>query len=87
MNMGIDYVEAKPFDIYATELEMNKVTPTFFVLFPGVDPTPDVELIGKKNNKVAADGSFINISMGQGQEKYAIKCLKDAGKTGNWVMF
>ena len=29
-----------------------------------VDPTPDVELIGKKNNKVAADGSFINISMG-----------------------
>jgi dynein heavy chain len=87
MNMGIDYVEAKPFDINATEAEMNKVTPTFFVLFPGVDPTPDVELIGKKNNKVAADGSFINISMGQGQEKYAIKCLKDAGKAGNWVMF
>jgi len=66
MNMGSEYVEAKPFDIEDCEGEMNKVTPTFFVLFPGVDPTPDVELIGKKNNKILSNGTFINISMGQG---------------------
>lgn len=45
--MGIDYVEAKPFDIETTKDEMNPQTPTFFVLFPGVDPTPEVELIGR----------------------------------------
>jgi dynein heavy chain, axonemal len=57
------------------------------VLFPGVDPTPEVELVGADNGKTIADGSFINISMGQGQEDYAIKTLKDAGKAGNWCMF
>jgi dynein heavy chain len=36
------------------------------VLFPGVDPTPEVELIGRQNGKTIADGTFINISMGQG---------------------
>jgi len=25
--------------------------------------------------------------MGQGQEDYAIKTLKEAGKAGNWCMF
>lgn len=50
-NMGLEYVEAKPFDIEATKHEMNKVTPTFFVLFPGVDPTPEVELIAKQSGK------------------------------------
>jgi dynein heavy chain, axonemal len=63
-NMGIEYVEAEPFDIVATFEETNNITPTFFVLFPGVDPTPEVELIGKMNGKTIADNSFINISMG-----------------------
>jgi dynein heavy chain len=45
---------------------MNIQTPIFFVLFPGVDPTPEVESIGKKCGKTIADGTFINISMGQG---------------------
>jgi dynein heavy chain len=67
--------------------EMNVQTPIFFVLFPGVDPTPDVEMIGKVYNKTIADGTFINISMGQGQEIFAINTLKEAGKAGNWVMF
>lgn len=86
-HMGIHYIEAPPFNIETVKEEMNNVTPTFFVLFPGVDPTPEVELIGRQAGKVLSDGTFINISMGQGQEKYAIKSLKEAGKQGNWVMF
>jgi dynein heavy chain len=39
------------------------------------------------NGKLISDGTFINISMGQGQEEFAIKTLKDAGKAGNWAMF
>ena len=31
--------------------EMTIATPAFFVLFPGVDPTPDVERVGAKYGK------------------------------------
>jgi dynein heavy chain len=86
-NMGTEYVEQEPFDIRTTYPETNVQTAIFFVLFPGVDPTPEVELVGADNGKTIADGSFINISMGQGQEDYAIKTLKEAGKAGNWCMF
>jgi dynein heavy chain len=74
--MGTKYVEQSPFDIVATAEEMNPQTPTFFVLFPGVDPTPEVELIGKMVGKTLVNEKFINISMGQGQEQNAIKALK-----------
>lgn len=47
----------------------------FFVLFPGVDPTQDVENIGKLNGK-EMDISLFNLSMGQGQEEKALKLLK-----------
>ena len=39
-------------------------TPIFFVLFPGVDPTSEVERIGMDLGKKLVDGTFINISMG-----------------------
>jgi len=61
--MGLRYVEAAPFDIEEAYVEMNSITPTFFVLFPGVDPTPEVEHIGKLNNRTMPD-TLINISMG-----------------------
>jgi dynein heavy chain, axonemal len=65
-NLGNQYVEQTPFDIFSTYAEMNPQTPIFFVLFPGVDPTPDVERVGKKNGVSIQQGTFINISMGQG---------------------
>ena len=66
---------------------MTTSTPVFFVLFPGVDPTPDVERAGAANGVSISDGTFINISMGQGQEDIAIKALKEAGQKGHWIMF
>jgi dynein heavy chain len=65
---------------------MTPSTPIFFVLFPGVDPTPEVERVGAKNGVSIAAGTFLNISMGQGQEDIAIKALHEAGKNGNWIM-
>jgi dynein heavy chain len=66
--MGLQYVEQPPFDIVSTEKEMNPITPSFFVLFPGVDPTPEVALIAGNVGKTLDNEKFINISMGQGQE-------------------
>lgn len=45
---------------------MTPATPVFFVLFPGGDPTPDVEKVGRKFGISIMEGTFINISMGQG---------------------
>jgi dynein heavy chain len=86
-NMGAEYVEQPPFDIVATQEEMNPLTPSFFVLFPGVNPVPEVEKIAKMSGKTVADGSFIYISMGQGQEAIANAELKRAGKEGCWALF
>jgi dynein heavy chain len=46
-NLGEEFVEQSPFDMASTYAEMTAATPVFFVLFPGVDPTPDVERVGK----------------------------------------
>ena len=48
-NLGEPFIEQTPFDIFTTYAEMNPQTPIFFVLFPGVDPTPEVERVGRKN--------------------------------------
>jgi dynein heavy chain len=44
--------------------ESNNNTPIFFVLFPGVDPTPQVEAIAREFDISIANGRFHNISMG-----------------------
>jgi dynein heavy chain len=80
-NLGEIYIEQPPFDMNQTYAEMSPSTPIFFVLFPGVDPTPDVERVAAK-----LGCKLTNISMGQGQEDIAINALKEAGKNGDWIM-
>lgn len=64
--MGDKYVEQPPFNMIETFMEMSPTTPIFFVLFPGVDPTTDVERIAATYDISSFNGKFINISMGQG---------------------
>jgi len=65
---------------------MSVRVPVFFVLFPGVDPTPAVEEVGRGLGKAINLGTFTNISMGQGQEKKALNALATSAKQGNWIM-
>lgn len=85
-NMGIQYIEQAPFNMQETYDESSSNTPIFFVLFPGVDPTPQVERCAAQFDISIANGKFINISMGQGQEARAKKALFDAAANGTWVM-
>lgn len=85
-NLGVNYIEQAPFSIFKTFEEMGPKVPMFFVLFPGVDPTPEVERVGEENGITAHNGKFINISMGQGQEDIAANALTKAGKEGGWIM-
>jgi len=84
--LGEDFIEQPSFDLMKSYNESTSETPFFFVLFPGEDPTPMVEKIGRQLNKTAADRTFTNISMGQGQEKIAEDCLTDSAKHGKWIM-
>jgi len=85
--LGLEFIEHPSFDVFDLYRETKPQTAVFFVLFPGVDPTPDVEKIGFANNKSIEAGTFTNISMGQGQEENANIVLQKAAKEGHWCMF
>jgi len=85
-SMGVEYIEQPSFQMQVVYDEMTKKTPAFFVLFPGVDPTPDVEAVGATYGKTSNDFTFTNISMGQGQEQKALNALKESATKGNWLM-
>lgn len=80
------YVEQPPFNIFDTFDETDKKIPIFFVLFPGVDPTPEVERVAAKYDISISNKKFTNISMGQGQEKPAKEALFRAAEKGHWIM-
>lgn len=84
--MGHQYIETKTFNIDTLYAETTCSTPVFFVLFPGVDPTISVEKIGAKYGKSVIERTFVNIPMGQGQEKGAENALDLAAKEGHWIM-
>ena len=65
--MGERYVEEPAFNIFETFAETTSRIPIFFVLFPGVDPTPEVEKAAAKYGISISNKKFTNISMGQGQ--------------------
>ncbi len=50
-SLGVEYIEQPSFNMQMVYDEMTLETPAFFVLFPGVDPTPDVERVGAKYGK------------------------------------
>jgi dynein heavy chain len=56
------------------------------VLFPGVDPTTSVEILGAEHGKSILEKTFVNIPMGQGQEIVAETALDLAAKEGHWIM-
>jgi len=85
-NLGMEFIEQAPFDMETSYEESTMITPFFFVLFPGVDPTPTIEALGKKLQITEANGRLVNISMGQGQETIALNALTKSAKEGGWIM-
>ena len=82
--MGEKYTETPAFDMQEVYDESNELSPIFFVLFPGVDPTPAVEELGLKYG-IATGKGFVNISMGQGQEELAKNEIIKAAEKGTWI--
>jgi len=85
-NLSSEYVEQPPFDMEALYEETTCLTPLFFVLFPGTDPTPVVENFARQLGCTETNMRLSNISMGQGQETTAIATLTRLAREGGWVM-
>ncbi|CAG9313552.1 unnamed protein product [Blepharisma stoltei] len=84
--LGNHYIEQTPFNMFETYKETSKTVPVFFVLFPGADPTPEVEEVAETLGITALNNKFRNISMGQGQEKNAEQAMEQLSQNGGWVM-
>merc|ERR1719353_945967 len=85
-NLGNEFIEMDPFSIEVAYEESSNLSPFFFVLFPGTDPTPAVEGLANALGCSDSNGKFINISMGQGQEQIAISAMRKRAEEGGWVM-
>mmetsp|Transcript_30055 Transcript_30055/g.92956 ORF Transcript_30055/g.92956 Transcript_30055/m.92956 type:complete len:948 (+) Transcript_30055:10806-13649(+) len=84
--LGSSFSQPLPFNMVDTYMESSASTPIFFVLFPGVDPTPWVESLGLGFDVGVDKGTLSNISMGQGQEYPAEVTLDRMAKQGGWIM-
>lgn len=70
----------------ATYADSKPTTPLFFILSPGADPIVEVANMGKKLGFSTTSGKYFNVSLGQGQDKIAMKYLEAGHKAGHWVV-
>ena len=83
--MGRKYIDEEAFDIFGIYRESMPETALYFYLFPGADIVADLEPLMKAKGFTIENGKFVNISMGQGQEKVAVQALDRCMKEGGWV--
>ncbi|CAI6373183.1 unnamed protein product [Macrosiphum euphorbiae] len=84
--LGQKYTNFRPPEFIDSFKETTCKTPVFFILSAGVDPTRDVEAVGKKKGFTIEKKNFHNISLGQGQEQVAEDAIELSARLGNWVM-
>ncbi|XP_025202252.1 dynein beta chain, ciliary-like, partial [Melanaphis sacchari] len=84
--LGLKYINFRPLEFNDSFKETTSTTPVFFILSAGVDPTRDVEAVGKKKGYTIEKKNFHNISLGQGQEQVAENAIELSSRMGNWVM-
>ncbi|XP_039284796.1 dynein beta chain, ciliary [Nilaparvata lugens] len=84
--LGTKFTEARTVEFSKSYKEMSSTVPMFFILSPGVDPTRDVEAVGKKLGFTADRRNLHNISLGQGQELIAESTMDLASRIGHWVI-
>ena len=61
--MGMNYVLQQPYNMAETYVETSPATPMFFVLFPGVDPTPWVESLARTLDITTENGERVLLSV------------------------
>lgn len=79
--IGKRYIDSRPLDLKAVEIEAHCRCPIIALLSQGSDPTALVLDLAKKHKKQVR-----TISLGQGQEPAARKLISTGVAQGSWVM-
>jgi dynein heavy chain, axonemal len=79
--LGEEFVQPPPFDLAAIYKDSSNITPLIFVLSAGSDPMKALESIAtSKKRQLKA------VSLGKGQGPKAEGYIKEAMKSGDWVV-
>lgn len=79
--LGTKYVEPESIQLEDIWRDADRFTPVILLLTPGADPTTALQDLAKKK------GVKTNVvSMGEGQEKHAKKCVEKGKATGGWAL-
>ena len=85
--LGARYGEAVPFDLPASFEDAGPAVPIFFLLSAGVAvPMDELGKLGKLHGMTEEAGTFVMVSLGQGQEPVAEKALDRMYANGGWVL-
>merc|ERR1711871_305747 len=79
--MGEKYIEPVVDTVEAVADDMTATCPVIYLLSVGADPTDAIESLARKRKQTVAV-----VSMGEGQEPFAIQALKNAAENGSWVL-
>jgi len=79
--MGEEYLKPPPFDLKGCHEDSTPGQPLVFVLSPGSDPMAALMSFAD-----SAKASVQQISLGQGQGKFAEEMISEGRKTGAWVV-
>jgi dynein heavy chain len=66
-------------------LDSSPVVPVYFILSPGANVVADLDVIARKYGMIPGQ-TYMNVSMGQGQDVIAERFLEAAHREGHWVI-
>jgi dynein heavy chain len=79
--LGNEFIQPPPFELPLIYKDSSSTTPLIFVLSPGSDPMNALSKFGDVKKKLIEP-----VSLGQGQGEKAENAIREAQKSGNWVV-
>ena len=84
--LGKTFSTVKPVSMKDVYEDSDNKAPLTFILTQGADPTYSIIDFAKKIKGEDLEDEFYIISLGQGQDKRALKIIAESLNTGKWVM-